>query len=78
MAVACPCVKPDPKFEVGKCLRRSSSPDVRCGGRRRDAVSMFMLRNTQRAAKRGYAVAASAASLEVNGEPARPVHYVVS
>jgi hypothetical protein len=34
--------------------------------RRRDAVSMFMLRNTQRAAKRGYAVAASAASLEVN------------
>jgi hypothetical protein len=46
--------------------------------RRRDAISMFMLRNTQRAAKRGYAVAASAASLEVNGEPARPVHYVVS
>jgi hypothetical protein len=34
--------------------------------RRRDSVSMFMLRNTQRAAKRGYAVAASAASLEVN------------
>ena len=33
--------------------------------RRRDAVSMFMLRNTQRASKRGYAVAASAASLEV-------------
>ena len=30
MAVACPCVKPDPKFEVGKCLRRSSSPNVRC------------------------------------------------
>ena len=41
--------------------------------RRRDAVSMFMLRNTQRASKRGYAVAASAASLEVNIEPARPV-----
>ena len=34
--------------------------------RRRDAVSMFMLRNTQRAAKRGYAVATSAASLEVS------------
>ena len=34
--------------------------------RRRDAVSMFMLRNTQRAAKRGYAVAAPAASLEMN------------
>ncbi len=34
--------------------------------RRRDAISMFMLRNTQRAAKRGYAVAASAASLEVS------------
>jgi hypothetical protein len=33
--------------------------------RRRDAISMFMLRNTQRAAKRGYAVAASAASPEV-------------
>ena len=33
--------------------------------RRRDAVSMFMLRNMQRASKRGYAVAASAASLEV-------------
>jgi hypothetical protein len=46
--------------------------------RRRDAVSMFMLRNMQRAAKRGYAVAASAVSLEVNAEPARPVHYVVS
>jgi hypothetical protein len=42
------------------------SEALRCGDpRRRDAVSMFMLRNTQRAAKRGYAVAASAASLEV-------------
>ena len=52
---------------------------LRCGDpRRRDSVSMFMLRNTQRAAKRGYAVAASAVSLEVNSEPARPVHYVVS
>ena len=40
---------------------------LRCGDpRRRDAVSMFMLRNTERASKRGYAVAASAASLEVN------------
>jgi hypothetical protein len=38
---------------------------LHCGDpRRRDAVSMFMLRNTQRASKRGYAVAASA-SLEV-------------
>jgi hypothetical protein len=34
--------------------------------RRRDAISMFMLRNTQRASKRGYAVAASAVSLEVS------------
>ena len=45
---------------------------------KRDAISMFLLRNTARAAKRGYAVAASAVSLEVNAEPARPVHYVVS
>ena len=43
------------------------SEALHCGDpRRRDAVSMFMLRNTQRASKRGYAVAASAASLEVN------------
>src|SRR6516225_5381082 len=34
--------------------------------RRRDVVSMFLLRNTQRASKRGYAIAASAASLEVS------------
>ncbi len=54
------------------------SEALRCGDPRRDSVSMFMLRNTQRAAKRGYAVAASAVSLEVNAEPARPVHYVVS
>ena len=47
---------------------------LHCGDpRRRDAVSMFMLRNTQRAAKRGYAVAASAASLEVGlGDRAPP------
>ena len=39
------------------------SEALRCGDpRRRDSVSMFMLRNTQRASKRGYAVAASAAS----------------
>jgi hypothetical protein len=39
---------------------------LRCDDpRRRDIISMFLLRNTQRAAKRGYAVAASAASLEV-------------
>ena len=37
---------------------------------------MFMLRNTQRASKRGYAVAASAASLEVNID-APPMHYTV-
>ena len=55
------------------------SEALRCGDpRRRDAASTFMLRNVQRAAKRGYAVAASAVSLEVNAEPARPVHYVVS
>jgi hypothetical protein len=46
--------------------------------RRRDAVSMFMLRNTQRASKRGYAVAASAASLEVGlGDPG-PRRIIVS
>ena len=42
--------------------------------RRRDAVSMFMLRNTQRASKRGYAVAASAASLEVELANAAAAH----
>jgi hypothetical protein len=41
--------------------------------RRRDAVSMFLLRNTQRASKRGYAVSASAASLEAGHEPARTI-----
>ena len=47
---------------------------LRCGDpRRRDAVSMFMLRNTQRASKRGYAVAASAASLEAGHEPAQTI-----
>ena len=55
------------------------SEALRCGDpRRRDSVSMFMLRNVQRAAMRGYAVAASAVNLEVNAEPARPVHYVFS
>ena len=50
---------------------------LQCGDpRRRDAVSMFMLRNTQRASKRGYAVAASAASLEVNINTP-PTHYTV-
>ena len=49
---------------------------LRCGDpRRRDAVSMFMLRNTQRASKRGYAVAA-AASLEMNINTP-PTHYTV-
>ena len=53
------------------------SEALHCGDpRRRDTVSMFMLRNTQRAAKRGYAVAASAASLEVN-VVAPPVRYTV-
>ena len=47
--------------------------------RRRDAISMFFLRNTQRAAKRGYAVAASAASLEVGfGDRAQPQHITIS
>jgi len=51
---------------------------LHCGDpRRRDAVSMFMLRNTQRAAKRGYAVAASATTLEVNVD-APPTHYVIT
>ena len=43
------------------------SEALHCGDpRRRDVVSIFILRNTQRASKRGYAVAASAASLEVS------------
>ena len=43
------------------------SEALHCGDpRRRDVVSMFILRNTQRASKRGYAVAASAASFEVS------------
>ncbi len=42
-------------------------------------VSKFMLRNTQSAAKRGYAVAASAASLEVSlGDKAEPRHITFS
>ena len=44
--------------------------------RRRDAASTFMLRNVQRAAKRGYAVAASPASLEMNINTP-PTHYTV-
>ena len=44
--------------------------------RRRDAVSMFMLRNSQRATKRGYAVAVFAASLEMNINTP-PTHYTV-
>ena len=53
------------------------SEALRCGDpRRRDAVSMFMLRNTQRASKRGYAVAASAASLDVNIDT-EPKHFTV-
>jgi hypothetical protein len=52
---------------------------LRCGDpRRRDAVSMFMLRNTQRAAKRGYAVAASAARLEVGLGDREPRQIIVS
>jgi hypothetical protein len=52
---------------------------LHCGDpRRRDAVSMFMLRNTQRAAKRGYAVAASAASLEVGLVDREPRQIIVS
>ena len=45
--------------------------------RRRDAISMFLLRNTQRASKRGYAVAASAASLEVSHNNRAPAQTVV-
>ena len=53
------------------------SEALRCGDpRRRDSVSMFMLRNVQRASKRGYAVAASAASLEMNINTP-PTHYTV-
>ncbi len=53
------------------------SEALRCGDpRRRDAVSMFFLRNTHRSAKRGYAVAASAASLEMNINTP-PTHYTV-
>jgi hypothetical protein len=45
--------------------------------RRRDAISMFRLRNTQRAWKRGYAVAASAASLEIScNDPGSARTYV--
>jgi len=52
---------------------------LRCGDpRRRDTVSMFLLRNTQRAAKRGYAVAASAASLEVSLGEREPQHVTIS
>jgi hypothetical protein len=52
---------------------------LHCGDpRRRDAASMFMLRNVQRASKRGYAVAASAVSLEVgSGDGAQPQTYVI-
>jgi hypothetical protein len=39
---------------------------------------MFMLRNTQRASKRGYAVAASAASLEVGLVDREPRQIIVS
>jgi hypothetical protein len=55
------------------------SEALRCGDpRRRDSVSMFMLRNVQRASKRGYAVAASAASLEVgSGDGAQPQTYII-
>ena len=53
------------------------SEALHCGDpRRRDAVSMFMLRNMQRASKRGYAVAASAASLEMNIDTP-PTQYIV-
>jgi hypothetical protein len=43
--------------------------------RRRDAVSMFFLRHMQRAAKRGYAVAAL--GVEANAEPAPRVRYTI-
>ena len=54
------------------------SEALHCGDpRRRDSVSMFMLRNAHRAAKRGYAVAASAASVEANVGHAPPQTIVV-
>jgi hypothetical protein len=54
------------------------SEALHCGDpRRRDAVSMFMLRNTQRAAKRGYAVAASAATLAVGFDNCAPARTIV-
>jgi hypothetical protein len=43
--------------------------------RRRDAVSMFMLRNVGRAAKRGYAVAA--AGLEASASVAEPPRRII-
>ncbi len=46
--------------------------------KRRDAISMFFLRNVHRAAKRGYAVAASAASLEVSLGEREPRNIVIS
>ena len=46
--------------------------------KRRDAISMFFLRNVQRAAKRGYATAASAASLEVSLGEREPQNIVIS
>jgi hypothetical protein len=54
----------DAEANLHEALRRGDP-------RRRDAVSMFILRNTQRASKRGYATAASAASLEIshNNQP---------
>jgi hypothetical protein len=51
---------------------------LHCGDpRRRDAVSMFLLRNTQRASKRGYAVATSAASLEAGFDNRAPAQTIV-
>ena len=51
---------------------------LRCDDpRRRDSVSMFMLRNVQRASKRGYAVAASAASLEIGSARRAPQTDVI-
>ena len=46
--------------------------------KRRDAISMFFLRNVARAAKRGYAAAASAASLEVSLGEREPRNIVIS
>ena len=73
----------DQAFEVVEARLDQAEANIaealRCNDpRMRMAASMFMLRNTQRAAKRGYAVAASAASLEVSLGEREPQHITIS